>query len=371
MKLYELDIDGETSEVYCNSVVSVPAHMRASLKFKQEKTNKFHFNDELQIVTGVVIAVDEPIYRFDAETNTEFQVVFTKRVADKILLDYMKKGYANKLNLEHNENDVLKSAYLFESYQIDSSRGNSVPDAFKDQNLKDGSIIFSYKVEDKAEWEAVKNTGGFSIEGVFELIEVQTNKNQKMSLLKRLGLEKEEPKMTLENFQESKENFAQAETTEGLVVVWDGELVEGTEVFVEVEGVLTPAEGTHTLSGEMDGVVVTIEEGVVASIEMGNDNEEEEEQMAKESEVAEAFEAMNAKFEQNLEAAKAELKAEFEAQLQAKDEQIEQLKADFAAVKKIAPAPTKEKFAGKRKEGKAADPKDLKAEIMKNIVNKK
>src|SRR6056297_1102392 len=154
MKLYELDIDGDTSEVFCNSIVSVPAHLKAMMKFKEEsRPQKFSFNDEKQIVTGVLIAVDEPIARFDEETNEEFKVVFTKKVADKIMLDYFKKGYANNLNLEHNDKNLIKSAFLIESYQIDSSRGMSVPDAFKEQDLKDGSIIFSYKIEDKQEWE--------------------------------------------------------------------------------------------------------------------------------------------------------------------------------------------------------------------------
>ncbi len=371
MKLYELDIDGETSEVFCNSIVSVPAHLKAMLKFNtDEKLMRFNFNDEKQIVTGVVISVDEPIYRYDESTGQEFNVVFRKKAADKIMLDYFKKGYANNLNLEHDENSLIKSAFLIESYQIDESRGMSVPDAFKSQDLKDGSIIFSYKVEDKQEWEEVKKRGGFSIEGVFNMIEVQTNKNEKMSLLKRLGLSNEDSKMTIEKFKQSKEKFAEAETSEGIVVVWDGELNEGTEVFAEVEGVLTPAEGTHTLTGEMEGVVIEVAEGIVTSIampeEQEKDKEEEEEEMAKVSEVAEAFKAMESKYDAKLES----LKSEFEAKIVAKDEEIESLKSEFAKVKKQAPAPTKEKFAGKTKEGKSADPKPT-VEEMYNILKKK
>jgi hypothetical protein len=369
MKLYELDIDGETSEVFCNSIVSVPAHLKAMLKFNtDEKPMRFNFNDEKQIVTGVVISVDEPIYRYDEATGQEFNVVFRKKAADKIMLDYFKKGYANNLNLEHDENTLIKSAFLIESYQIDESRGMSVPDAFRSQDLKDGSIIFSYKVEDKQEWEEVKKRGGFSIEGVFNMVEVQTNKNEKMSLLKRLGLSQEDEKMTVEKFKQSKETFAEAETSEGIVVVWDGELNEGTEVFAEVDGVLAPVEGTHTLTGDMEGVVIEAAEGVVTSITMPEEQakDKEEEEMAKVSEVAEAFEAMEAKYDEKLES----LKSEFEAKIVAKDEEIESLKAEFAKVKKQAPAPTKEKFAGKTKEGKTAEPRKT-AEEMYNILKKK
>jgi len=371
MKLYELDIDGDTSEVFCNSIVSVPAHLKAMMKFKEEsRPQKFSFNDEKQIVTGVLIAVDEPIARFDEETNEEFKVVFTKKVADKIMLDYFKKGYANNLNLEHNDKNLIKSAFLIESYQIDSSRGMSVPDAFKEQDLKDGSIIFSYKIEDKQEWEEAKKRGGFSIEGVFNMIEVKNQKKEKMSLLKRLGLS-QEGKMTLEKFKESKQNFAEAVTTEDIVVVYDGELQEGTEVFVEVEGVLTPAEGTHTLTGDMDGVVIEVAEGVVTSVtapeEMKKDEEEEE--MAKVSEVAEAFKAMESKFNKTIEA----VKAEFAKTIEYKDKEIESLKSEFAQVKKAAPAPIKSKFktTQKPKETKKVSTANDMYEVIKNAKNKK
>lgn len=367
MRLYELDIDGDSSEVYFNSIVSVPAHLRAALKFKMSKPKKqFSFNDEKQIVTGVVVAVDEFIDRYDDETNEKFQVVFRKSVADKIMLDYFKKGYANNLNFEHSEGHTLKSAFLIESYQIDSQRGNSIPKAFEGQNLKDGSIIFSYKIEDKQEWELAKEKGGFSIEGIFEMIEVKSKTKQEMSLLKKLGLSKEDAQMTVEKFKQSKEKFAEALTTEDIVVVWDGELEEGTEVFADVEGVLTPAEGTHTLTGEYEGVVIEVAEGVVTSVampdEQGKDEEEDEEKMAKESEVTEAFEAIKSDYESKIES----LRTEFTKLVESKEEEIKTLKEEFAKVKKATPANLKNKFSQNKKASKK-ESKDVYNEV-KNAI---
>lgn len=367
MKLFELDIDGDSSEVYFNSIVSVPAHLRAALKFKMSKPKKqFSFNDEKQIVTGVVIAVDEFIDRYDEDTNEKFQVVFRKAVADKIMLDYFKKGYANNLNFEHEEGNTLKSAYLIESYQIDSQRGNSVPAAFESQNLKDGSIIFSYKIEDKQEWELAKEKGGFSIEGIFNLIEVKS-KNENMSLLKKLGLSKEDAQMTVEKFKQSKQKFAEATTSEGIVVVWDGELDEGTELFAEVDGVLTPAEGTHTLTGEYEGLVIEVAEGVITNIAMPeeqakDEEEDEEEKMAKESEVAEAFEAIKADYEGKIEA----LRTEFTAIVKVKNAEIKSLQEDFAKVKKATPANIKNKFS-QNKQASQKEVKDVYNEV-KNAI---
>jgi hypothetical protein len=272
------------------------------------------------------------------------------------------------VTLEHDDNKPLTSAFLFESYQIDSTRGNSVPDAFKSQELKDGSIIFSYKVEDKDEWESVKNMGGFSIEGVFNLIEVTNQKNEQMSLLEKIGFKKQaEEKITLEKFQEANQNFAQAETTEGIIVVWDGEIAEGTEVFAEVDGVLTPAEGTHTLTGDMDGVVVTIEGGVVTSVTMPEEEDmpEDNGEFAKEDEVAEAFKAMEQKFNAKV----AQLETAFEAKIKAKEQALTALKADFEAVKKIAPAPLKSKFKKEEKQLSSATVNKA-DEILKNILKK-
>jgi hypothetical protein len=341
MKLYELDINGDTSEVYFNSIVSIPAHMKVAMKFNiDESPIRFTFNDEKQIISGVMVAVDEPIYRYNPDTKEEFNVVFRKSIADKILLSYMKKGYANNLNLEHNEGQVFKSATLIGMYQIDSTIGMTCPAAFESQELKDGSIIVSYKIEDAKEWEQAKTRAGFSIEGVFDMIEVTNNKTN-MSLLNKLGFSKPE-QLTKEKFQATSQNFAEATLEDGTVVMYDGELAEGTEVFIEVDGVLTPApDGVHALAGELEGTMIEVANGAIVAVSMPDEQaedepkEEEEEKLSKE-EVEEAMSALKADYEEKL----ANLESKFEAKFAEATASIEKLS-------KVAPQATKSKFTQK------------------------
>ena len=346
MKLYELQIDGEETEVYFNSIVNIPAHMKAALKFSETlKAKAFHFNEELQVMSGVMVAVDEPIYRYNPETKEEFNVVFRKSFADKLIRDYMSKGYANNLNFDHVEGKNVNSAYLMEIYQIDKSRGNTVPEAFASQDLQDGSIIVSYHIPDKQEWKQAKQRGGFSIEGVFELIEVNNKNEEKMSLLKKLGFG-EKPKQNKETFKATAQKFGEATLEDGTVIYWDGEIGEGVDVFVDVDGVMTPApDGTHVLT---TGEIVETSGGVVVTYtgieDDAMEDKDKEQEFATVAEVVAAFEAFEAKLMDAFTSKINEVSESFEARLKAKDEAFAALKSQFEAVKKIAPEPKKEKF---------------------------
>ena len=365
MKLYEIDIDGKESEVNFNSLVDVPAHLKKALKFNaQDEVVRFHFNDEKQIVTGVAIATDEPIYRYDPETKEEFNVVFRKSVVDKIIQQYFKKNYQNNLSLEHEKSDVLKSAYMIESYQVDESRKNSVPKAFESQNLQDGSWILSYKIDDKEEWEEVKSKEGFSIEGIFNLIEVKTKNQNNMSLLKKLGFKtSEEDQVKLAEFKKAAEKFAEAVLEDGTVLVYDGDLAEGTEVFIDVDDVLTPAPAeTYALGGDMEGTVIEVsDEGVVTSVtkpdEQASDDDEDEEKMSRQ-EVETALSAMKKDYEKKFE----ELKTSFSE----KEKELKEIKSDFQKFKDSAKEQaSKNKFAGARKK-ESKNEKKTKRDILKD-----
>ena len=62
---------------------------------------------------------------------------------------------------------------MIHSYQIDNEKGFTAPERFKDAN--DGSWIVSYKVTDKEIFNQAKEGkfNGFSIEGVFNLMDAK------------------------------------------------------------------------------------------------------------------------------------------------------------------------------------------------------
>tara|TARA_R100000654_G_scaffold4302_3_gene12814 strand:- start:9093 stop:10175 length:1083 start_codon:yes stop_codon:yes gene_type:complete len=182
LPIYEINIDLQDAEtsVSFNSLVSHPAHEKSFQMFA--KKQRFEFNDEEQVITGVAISSETPIFRRD-ESGEEYYVVFSKQSIKDIIFDYARRNNFNNVNLEHNPHEVVKGIYMIHSYQIDEEKGFTAPERFKDEN--DGSWIVSYKVTDKEIYKRAKagEFSGFSIEGVFNLKEIKMSKNKFKSVV--------------------------------------------------------------------------------------------------------------------------------------------------------------------------------------------
>lgn len=138
-----------------------------------------------------------------------------------------------------------------------------------------------------------------------------------MSLINRLKL----AKMLMQ--------FAEIETDKGKLT-YEGELVEGTEVFIEIEGELTPApDGDY----RADDQVITVAEGKVSKIEIVETEDPEGDGEGKgEGDPQENFDEKDDRIAE-LEARVTEMEAiiaerdariaELEAQLAEKDEQLQ------------------------------------------------
>ena len=174
LPVYEIMIDLQDTDttVSFNSLVVHPAHEKLFDTFSKQK--KYQFNDDEQIITGIAISADAPIYRREDDTNEEYYVVFTPKAIKDIVFDYARRNNFNNVNLEHDETRVVEGIYMVMSYVIDNEKGFTAPERFKDAT--NGSWLVSYKVTDKEVYEAAKNGvfKGFSIEGVFNLIETGT-----------------------------------------------------------------------------------------------------------------------------------------------------------------------------------------------------
>jgi hypothetical protein len=260
VKVYEIEInDWDKTGMWANSFVEEPANRMAWDFFGTQKPQYFT-NDEENIVTGVAIRANQLVPRYDAKIGKYF-VVFKPNTIKQIAQKFFESGNIHNVNANHKSNQVFNGVYLFESYIINRAKGLA-PDKFTD--APDGSWVVSYKIKNDAVWAKVKNGTfmGLSIEGLFEhkKVNIKNNinmKNQKLSIREILfGTQKPQ-------------TFAQATTTEGVVVMWDGELVIGTALTVEVEGEMMPApEGAHILTGEgVEGVVVTVDaSGLITEI---------------------------------------------------------------------------------------------------------
>lgn len=168
LPLYYISID-DAAGMEAIALVENPAVEVDFLKFDAEPKRVFSKDEERHIITGVAIMAGKPIYRYDPYDG-EYYVVFTKDVIEQLVLKYAKDNFFNRVNLQHDEEAVQDGIYMVESYFVDKKRGI----APKEIEAEDGSWIVSYKVENEALWEEIKNSGelkGFSIEGYFNMCE--------------------------------------------------------------------------------------------------------------------------------------------------------------------------------------------------------
>ena len=314
LPIYKMILTEETEGMDYIALVDSPAHMKSFEYFNgaNEKV-KYHFNEEKRVVTGVAIAVDLPIYRRDEQLG-EHYVVFGKEDTYSIAQKMFKGGYLNNVNEMHDSNKKVEDMYLFESYFVDSKRGVKAPSKFDSQNLKDGSWIVSYKVDNEKAWNDIKKGKhvGFSIEGWFDKKIIKTKQTQ---------MKKESKSLFEMVFGKAK--FETATTVDGVEISWTGALEEETELrVVTEEGEVLAPEGIHSI--EVEGVVMAITvdgNGIIVSIEeevaeevVAPEEAPVEEVMSAEK-IAEVIAKVQSEFSKEIEGLKA-INSKFEKQIE-------------------------------------------------------
>jgi hypothetical protein len=151
------------------ALVDSPAMLTEWLMFSEHKPVEFKMalQEEQRIITAPVIIADLPIYR--KVENEEFYVVYKKDTNMQILQKYMSDGNQKKVKLTHDTQDLSKGVFVFEIFMSDESRGITAPKGF--ENLSDGTIYCSMKVNNDAIWNEAKagKVNGISLEGFFDL----------------------------------------------------------------------------------------------------------------------------------------------------------------------------------------------------------
>lgn len=332
--VYKLVIDEDGGGMDFVGLVDFPAHEKKYITMSSapEKVEQhYNFNEEKQIVTGVAIATDLLIYRRDA-SGFEYDVYFTKEETLKMMKYFAKRGFHNNVNLMHDMDQKVNDVYLIEAYFINDEMSN-IPEAFKSQNLRPGSLIFSYWVEGAKTWEFVKSKGmGYSIEGWFKEVEVKFLKTKQSKMSEKLTLKerlfgKKEPIAEKAKFDaENKDKYAEVQTVDGNTIMFEEPIIEGeTPLFVVPaeegeEPILAPA-GEHAYEAEGVVIVLTVDEnGVITNVE-----ETEADGEGQGEELEEALQEMKAQYEAKL----AEQKAEFEAKLATTAEAFDKLEEAF------------------------------------------
>ena len=266
LPLYYADINDEVAGVQIMSIVNRPAVETVFVRFAEEGTPAmFAANDEKQVVSGVVLIPDFPIFRRDTARG-EYYVAFKADAIERIAQKFFTaEGATSAISLNHS--DPASQCVIFESYLIDHARG-IVPAEFADH--PDGTWIISLKINNPTLWADIKSGKykGFSIEGFLDYRLANDSKspnNTKMGKVMK-GLKA--------LFEQVFAKMGKVDTKEG-ALYWNNDqmLRVGDEVWIrnveddgEPDYDKAPAGEYHADDGR---VIVVNDEGIVSEIKQG------------------------------------------------------------------------------------------------------
>lgn len=174
LPLYKAQITDASTGMYTVSLVDYPAVESDFLYFNENKKQMTFSieNEEQRIITGVLMRCDFPIYRI-TDDGYEYYIMYDKPTIELMAEKWIADGFANYVNLMHNPLNYVDGVYLKELYIKDTERGIN-PKGF--ENISDGSLFATYKVLNDDVWTRIKSSEfkGFSLEGYFDVKEVQT-----------------------------------------------------------------------------------------------------------------------------------------------------------------------------------------------------
>jgi hypothetical protein len=268
LPVYEFVIDdSQEAGVKTISIVDDPAIQSKFIAFEDNKPKLKYFKSEgyEQVVFGLALQPDFPIYRVDEMTGEEYYGVFSKETIKKIVHKFHKELQNNKVNVMHNSKAYI-DAYMFSDYIVDSElqledlKAKGIPDA------KIGSWVVSYKIENPEVFNAVLEgkLNGFSVEAFLEVFVKQIKNNVLNKKIK-----KEKMKINKSLMEKILSIFAEVEKFTRVLVPELAFEIEYDEVGAPVNKVIINPDGSETLSPVGAGEFAT-DEGIVVVDEASN-----------------------------------------------------------------------------------------------------
>lgn len=259
--------EDEKTGVFAISFVDYPANEVDFVRLNKQigkQTIEVYLNKDTQkqILTGVVLKPDQLIYRNNQELG-EHYIRFSAEQVERIAQRMMRTGLALH-NTTHQHERPLSGNYLTELWIVeDPERDKSRALGF--ENLPKGTLMCSYKVEDPNYWTNEVMTGhvkGFSLEGFFNQVIDQSNKQTRQKLKK---INKQRKKTLLGRLASL---LLDIETVQKADATQSGEpfvifvLADGKEIYVDQDGFATLDEeqapaGEHKLA---NGSILVVDE---------------------------------------------------------------------------------------------------------------
>jgi hypothetical protein len=147
------------------------------------------FNDELKYRVTAPALIPMEIYRFDEDTDEEYNVKFTKEEIEKIHGKFMQQMVNRDLfNLEHDQSQTVP-AYVLEAWIVDNPKEDKAYSSFGIE-VPEGTLMVTAQVTDKeyyAELVAQEQIG-FSIEGYLGMKLKEQKQSQNKTQMNELML---------------------------------------------------------------------------------------------------------------------------------------------------------------------------------------
>lgn len=328
--IYDCMIDESADDltgIYAISFVDFPANQVDFIALDKQQELHLSRDTAKQVLTGVVLKPGQLIYRHSPQTG-DYYIRFSEEQVEKIARKMMKTGVALH-STTHQHQSPLTGNYLTELWIVEDPE-NDKSKALGFSDLPKGTLMCSYKIEDKNYWEKEVMSGhvkGFSLEGFF---------SQQVSLSrinnKSMNNKKKKVKQTLlgriANMLLDIDAVEKADTTASGTAYVVFVLADGKEAYVDADGFVTldgeqMAAGEHNLS---NGNLLVVDENgqFVETREPSDDKTNPEDAKAKQALRSKKrgvrLSDFDGKTAEALKAKIAEMQATIEQLLQALDE---------------------------------------------------
>lgn len=266
---------GEDCGMIRISLVDRPAVMKDFIALRERDAfseQRFSVQDEeKRLVRGVVMRAGFPILR-EAADKSLYYVVYSSDTIRQMAQQYLAEGRANKVDTGHNHDEV-EGVEMVQFFIKDSAAG-IVPAGFED--ISDGSLFAEFHVTNDDVWQAVKDGTfkGFSLEGVFNIVETPENDQETIDKIVRSldGMFQIFSSNDMSKIAKIKAALAKLlvelrnVTTDKGVIYWDGDedLKAGDAVYTGEDADRIPAvDGDYVTS---DGKTIRVKDGTVEEI---------------------------------------------------------------------------------------------------------
>ena len=273
IKTYEAIFDAAKKNVYSISLVDDPAMESKFIALKkQEKQIKLAEVDKLErTLLGVVLIPNKPIYR--NQNGEEFYITFPKETIQASAHNFLKSGFQLNSKLEH-EHPIVGISFV-ESWIVKDPKNDTANAYGLDKDdIIEGSWIVKMKCENDDIYKKALSgeINGFSIDGLFNLKEVNLKSNIKMA--EETKSFKDQVNEVLVGLGIVKEVKLGSVQSGELTIQYDGEMLEvGTVVFVtEGEERIALPDGDYPT----DMGMLVVVEGVVTAVNVEEAPLEEE-----------------------------------------------------------------------------------------------